>query len=194
MKSKDFYKVPCDFQMRFRILSEEEHQVFQSVSMRPSPYSVLCSELDSLIESSKGLDMNRALIERAFQILINIDQRLERLEEDFHQFISGKKEEVQNYDWYHGELGAGGLVVQKSELKMEPSQAEAKLILVDLLLPSLPEHRIVATAKLNEIDQDKCIFEFQSIHKDDQEFIYRFVAARERELLRARASQKKSDE
>lgn len=186
----EFFRVPTEFQLRFRPLSDEEKNIFSQASMRPSPYSALRSELDAMIESSRGGEFNRGLIERAFQILINIDQRLERIEEDLHQLASGGKSEVQSFQWYRGELGAKGLLLEASELK-DFKFADSQELLLDLLLPSLPEHRIVCTAKSYKLSSGHILFFFDSIHEDDLEYLHRYLASREREMLRARASQKK---
>ncbi len=182
---ENYFKVPCELQIRFRPIGEDELQVFRSYAMRPSPYSTLKADIDLQLSSMDIREESKALFEKAFQILLNMDQRLERIEEQMHAFMAGDKPKLESYEWVHGELGAGGLHF-KTDSKKQVSVGEN--LLLDMILPALPEHRVVAAAKLEEQKEDKTFCtRFIAIHDDDKEFLHRFVVSRERELLRLRA-------
>ena len=153
--------------------------------MRPSPHSTLKSEIEAQIANMGIREESKLLFEKAFQILLNIDQRLERLEENMHHVMAGDKQVLESYDWVHGDLSAGGLSFvseAKKDVKVEQT------VLLDMLLPSLPEQRIVTAAKVIYADDaGKIGLEFSAIHEDDKEFIHRYVISREREMLRNRA-------
>lgn len=171
--------------MRLRRVEGEELGVFKSFAMRPSPYASLKAEIDTTIQSLGVREESKTLFERAFQLLINMDQRLERIEEQLLQMSRGEKAPVDSYEWIHADLGAGGLVFEAgSQWKVSAGDS----VLLDLILPALPEYRLVAAAEIKDGGAPRrfeAIFTF--IHDDDREFIHRFVMSRERELLRARA-------
>lgn len=172
---RNFYRVPCEFQIRFRPIGEDELKIFRSFAMRPSPHSSLKAEVDTQISAINIRDESKALFEKAFQILLNIDQRLERIEE---QLIPGHAKVVENYDWIRGDLGAGGLAFR---LETEKTPQLGAKLLMDMILPSMPEHRIVSAVEVSHIDSDgKVGMEFIAIHEDDREFLHHFVIARER--------------
>lgn len=179
------FRIPCEFQIRFRRVEDDELQVFTAYAMRPSPYSHLRTEIQSQLTAMDIRHESKALLEKAFQILLNIDQRLERIEER----LDAKEDEgakiFESYQWVHGNLGAGGLTFQPEDPK---GAKEHSKILMDILLPSLPEQRIVGAGEIIRIEQDGIfVVEFIAIHKEDEEFLFQFVAGKEREMLRARA-------
>ena len=105
---RNYFRVPCEFQLRHRVLEDQEFEVFKSFALRPSPYSSLKVEIENQLNNLPVGASSRLLFEKAFQILVNIDQRLERLEETFNQYIQGS-EKLEAYEWVTGNLGAGGL-------------------------------------------------------------------------------------
>lgn|GEM_PF-7093526 len=165
--------------------------MFQSVAMRPSPTSAVRAEIDNFIQTIDASDGMRNLIEKAFYLLLNIDQRLERLEEEFLKMMFGKKEEISQYEWVAGEVGAGGIAFRSEG---HASVKQEDMVLLDILLPDLPEQRIVAAGKVREMKPESQFeIDFLSIHSDDREFIHRFVMARQREILRERSMHKHED-
>ena len=184
-QKREFFRVPCEFQIRFREISDEELNVFKSFAMRPSPHSTLRAEVEGQLQAMPIRDESKVLLEKAFQILLNMDQRLERLEEQFQAFMSGAKPTLDSYEWVHGDLSAGGVAfVFEKGVKVKPDSR----LLIDLILPAMPEYRLVAAAQVNYVNPDGRVgTDFLAIHEDDKEFIHRFVIAREREMLRNRA-------
>lgn len=183
--SKTNFRIPCEFQIRYRVIDKAELEVFKSYAMRPSPYSTLKADIESQLSAMPVRDESKSLLEKAFQILLNIDQRLERLEEKLSPQDDGAVKIVENYEWVHGELGGAGFSFL-SEQKKQISNGS--LILIDMILPSFPEQRIVAAAQVSSSDASgNVVAEFVGIHEQDTEFVFRFVAAREREILRTRA-------
>ncbi|MBN8555759.1 MAG: hypothetical protein J0L93_09970 [Deltaproteobacteria bacterium] len=178
------FRVACEFQVRFRTIEESELEVFRSYAMRPSAYSALKSQIENQLSAMAIRDESKNLLEKAFQILLNIDQRLERIEEQMYNPDSSKYKILENYDWVHGELGAKGLSFSHEKTK---SVKVGDLLLLDLILPSLPEQRMVAALKVSSLANDYIDGNFVAIHDEDVEFLHRYVIAREREMLRARA-------
>lgn len=193
VEDKGFFKVPSEYQIRYRVIDETELKFFSEYAIRPSPTSAARGEIEFLLRSVDVSHEMRTLIERAFQLLLNIDQRLERFEEDFLNFVVEKKEELKPYEWVSGQLGASGV-----EFKEEHQELVAlnDYLLLDILLPSLPEQRVVAAGKVAEVDPNTkhMEIEFTAIHPDDQEFIHRYSLQRQRELARERAAAKKRSE
>jgi hypothetical protein len=186
---RTYFRMACEFQVRFRVINEEELNVFKSYAMRPSPYSTLKNEIENQLQSMEIREESKFLFEKAFQLLINVDQRLERLEELITQREA--RTVADSYEWVHGDLGAGGLAF---EIKEKKSPKVGDLVLIDLILPSLPEYRLVAAGRIVHSEKKNLISaEFIAIHEDDREYIHRFVIERERELLRARAITKKTE-
>ena len=188
-----FFHVPCELQIRFRELSPEELSAFQSFGLRPSPYTQLRLGLESEFSRMQMGDESRSVLEKAFKILINIDQRLERLEELIQGQMSGAPVIKEGHEWVQADLSAAGL----SFIPASPKQVKvSSQILLDIILPGLPEQRVVATATIVAIEGEKVRVEFSMLHQDDKEAIHRFVLEREREILRSRAldrEQKKSN-
>jgi hypothetical protein len=188
---RSYFRIACEFQVRYRAIDEEELRVFRSYAMRPSPYSGLRYELENQLQSMAIREESKFLFEKAFQLLMNIDQRLERIEEQVQK--SSATHIAESYEWVHGDLGAGGLAFspESKQVNVKPGQE----LLVDVILPSLPEYRFVAAAKvLHTEKKDQIGVEFVAIHEDDREFIHRYVIQREREVLRARAQGKSKEE
>lgn len=185
--TRNYYRIACEFQVRFRVIDDDELEVFQNYALRPAPYSSLKTELEAQLRAMDIREESKFLFEKAFQLLINIDQRLERIEE---QLVNKEANLPENYEWVHGDLGAGGLAFStESDQKVK----EGQKLLVDVILPSLPEYRFVAAAQaLHTGKKGQIGVEFTSIHEDDREYIHRFVIQKERELLRARAIAKES--
>ncbi len=184
---RNYFRIACEFQVRFRVISDEELGVFSNYAMRPSPYSHLRFELENQLQAMDIRDESKFLFEKAFQILMNIDQRLERLEEQMQSIKTGDKGVLESYEWVHGDLGAGSTAFVASKT------TEVKVgnhILLDIILPALPEYRFVAAAKVVHVDEKNIGCEFSAIHEDDREFIHRYVIQREREVLRNRAQSK----
>lgn len=187
---RNFFRIACEYQLRFRVIEKEELQVFQNYAMRPSPHSTLKYEIESQLQTMEIRQESKFLFEKAFQLLINIDQRLERIEEQLTQRENHSIKE--NYEWVHGDLGAGGLSFHG---RSENLPAADSIILVDVILPSLPEYRFVAASRVVPSNRQGILsIEFISIHDDDREFLHRYVIQREREMLRTRALAKSSPE
>lgn len=187
---RNYFRITCEFQVRFRAIDAEELQVFQNYAMRPSPHSTLKFEIENQLQSMEIREESKFLFEKAFQLLINIDQRLERIEEQLSQ--RDTKTLPDTYEWVHGDLGAGGLAFGSAS-KVRPQPGET--ILVDVILPSLPEYRFVAASKVVQSEKkDQICVEFLAVHDDDREYLHRFVIQREREILRARAVSKTKPE
>jgi hypothetical protein len=177
-------RIACEFQLRFRAIQPDELEVFKSYAMRPSPYSTLRSEIENQLAAMTIRDESKVLLEKAFQILLNIDQRLERIEEQVQNSKSGSHAILESYEWLHGELGAESISFTPDKAK--PVKV-GDLLLLDIVLPSLPEQRMVCAIRVNAIADGQIDGNFEAIHDDDKEFLHRFVIAREREVLRARA-------
>ena len=183
-ETKAFFHVPCEVQIRFRELAAEELEAFQQFGLRPSPYTQLRLGIESELSRMAIADESRLIFERAFQILINIDQRLERLEETIQGQISGTPTIKDGHEWVQADLSAGSIAF------IPPSPKTLKVdtnLLLDIILPGLPEQRIVATGSVKSTEGDKILAEFTMLHQDDKEAIHRFVLEREREMLRSRA-------
>ncbi len=174
-----------------RALTDEEAKLFLASPSRPSPYSALRSELKNLTESLKFSDAYKTMIEKAFQLLINMDQRLERMEEQIYSMTSDKESDLLGYQWMLGEIGGLGIKLDKKNI---PQNTGDQIWLLDFILPSLPEQRVIATALLEDLGSETDLLRFQSIHEADRECIHQFVAAREREILRERAAKKRSED
>jgi hypothetical protein len=184
--SRNYFRIACEFQVRIRVIDDEELVVFKNYAMRPSPYSSLKYELENQLQSMQIREESKFLFEKAFQLLINIDQRLERIEEQLVQREA--RAATETYEWVHGDLSAGGIAYQTQS--KQPMKLDDK-VLVDVILPSLPEYRFVAAGKIVHLDASLNLgVEFLAIHDDDREQIHRHVIQRERELLRARAGAK----
>jgi hypothetical protein len=180
---RNYFRIACEFQVRFRSIDDEELRVFRNYAMRPSPHSTLKFEIESELQGMEIRQESKFLFEKAFQLLINIDQRLERIEEQIAQRESSVLPD--SYEWVHGDLGAGGLSfgVQSKAIPQSGST-----VLVDVILPALPEYRFVAASKvIHSEKKDLVSVEFLAIHEDDREYLHRFVIQREREILRSRA-------
>jgi hypothetical protein len=186
-ENRNFFRVACEFQIRSRKIDEKELEMFRSFAMRPSQYSTLRYDLEHQFSSLNIREESKTLFEKAFQILINIDQRLERIEEQIQALRAKDEISLQNYEWIHGDLSAGGIYYH-TDTKINFSVSD--IVLIDLLLPSLPEYRVVAAARVSRAESQELAMEFEAIHSDDQEFIHRFVMSREREMLRARAKER----
>lgn len=179
-----YFRVPCEIQIRARVIDQAEFEMFQKVTLRPSPVASLRSEIESLMRVSSLDESLRGVIANAFSLMLNIDQRLDRIEEDLSLFIQGKKEHITPYEWTRVELGAEGFLAQLAQL---PKLTMGDLVLVDFLLPSFPEQRIVAAVKVVEdSNPEEVHFRFECLHDEDLEGIFRFIRSREREILRSR--------
>lgn len=186
-----YFRVPCEFQLRFKKVAADEYKLFSSYALRPSPTSAARAKIENYVGLMDAKDGLKGLVETAVGILLNIDQRLERVEENILSILLDRKDDFVPYEWVSGEIGAQGVAFQWEE----PSALQkGDQILVDMLLPDMPEHRIVAAALVADLKEDgELIVDFEAIHHDDQELIHRFVLGREREILRERARQKKND-
>ena len=183
-QEREFFRVACEFQIRIRKVEEEELQIFTAHGLRPSPYSILRTELEGQLSLLPIRDESKNLLEKAFQILINMDQRLERIEEYLEEREGDNGFKLMRYEWVHGDIGAGGF---SCEVEGSHSFKSGEALLVDIILPALPDYRFVAAARAVAAEGKKLNCEFAGIHADDREYIHRFVMARERELLRARS-------
>lgn len=189
---RSFFRVPCEFQLRFRKAGPDELELFKSIAMRPSIGSTTRTEIENAIQTLDSRDGMKTVIEKSVAILINIDQRIERMEENVLNILLDRKEEYIAYEWVSGDIGAGGAMFHWEE--GEALKAGDDLLL-DILLPDMPEHRIVAAAKVTDSSKTPEVStEFVAIHPDDKEFIHRFVMARQREILRERSRAKKTDD
>jgi c-di-GMP-binding flagellar brake protein YcgR len=137
-------------------------------------------------------ESSRALLEKAFQMLLNIDQRLERLEEGLLHPQPEENLSHEKHEWVRADLSAGGLAFLCPEGK---NHQVGDFVLLDIVFPSLPEQRVVCSGKVVHFNKDQMMaIDFLDIHKDDKEFIHRFVLEKEREILRARADDRKSEQ
>lgn len=184
--TRNFFRVPCEFQIRFRVIDEEEFKVFESYAMRPSTHSRLRGEIEGQLRGMEIREQSKSLFEKAFQILLNIDQRLERMEEMLLEKAENQSKLIKDsYEWVHGDISAGGISCTP---KAHKGGKVGYLVLLDVLLPMLPEYRLVAAGKVARIEKNGEVgFEFSAIHEDDREFLHRFVISREREMLRSKA-------
>lgn len=188
---RSFFRVPCEYQLRFRKAGPNELELFRSIAMRPSIGSTTRTEIENAIQSLDSRDGMKTVIEKAVAILINIDQRIERMEENVLSILLDRKDEYIPYEWVSGDMGAGGAMFHWEEGQDIKVGDE---VLLDMLLPDMPEHRIVAAAKVVSVNQSSEIStEFLAIHQDDKEFIHRFVMARQREILRERSRNKQKE-
>lgn len=183
---RDYFRVPCEFQLRYRKIDENELEHFRS-ALRPSPYSTFRMNLENQLASMGIQEESKVLLEKAFQLLINMDQRLERLEEQIQGLKIKDDMNTQQYEWRAGDLGAGGISFDDQD-HADMKQGDA--VVLDVILPSMPEYRFVSAARVSHVNSDGLGFEFIEIHSDDQEYIHRFVRSREREILRTRAKER----
>lgn len=187
-KSREYFRVPCELQVRFRKVNDEELKLFKQYGLRPSPYTSLRMTIEQDLQRLSIREESKTLLEKAFQILLNIDQRLERLEEYLQGQNSDAPEIKESHEWVRADLSAGGIAFipsKEKDLKIGDD------LMLDLLFPSLPEQRVVCAGKVVHIQSDGNIgIDFSEIHQDDQEFIHRFVIEKEREVLRARAQER----
>jgi len=185
------FRIPSEFQIRFRKVTEEEAQIFTSFAMRPSPVSAARGEIEGLISSLPFQDSGRVLIEKAFHFILNMDQRLERLEEILNQRVHQDEIGLKPYEWVSGEIGSHEVLFR---WESDPELESGDRVLIDLLLPDLPELRVVACGRvINYSEEQASLIELESIHADDREYLHRFILARQREMLRDRAAAKKQD-
>jgi len=188
-KFGDSFRVSCELQLRFRKIDAEELRVFRAYGLRPSPYTSLRMGIEAELNRLSLEGGNRNLMERAFQLLLNIDQRLERLEEMIQ--IQTSKEPVirETHEWFHAELSASGFsVILAKDLNLKSGDD----LMMDMIFPSFPEQRIVCSGKILALSSANGManIDFMDIHKDDREFLHRFVMEREREILRGRKDNK----
>lgn len=174
------FRVPCEFQIRFREVTKEELEIFRTFSMRPSPFASLKNEVETMIRGADIREESKTLFEKAFQILINLDQRMERIEEHLNRNPLESGPILESYEWVHGDLGAGGLAMETKK----PTPRANAYVMLDVVVPGLPEHRFVAAGLMQSSRRFEC--EFLAIHEDDREFLHRFIMNREREILRNR--------
>lgn len=179
----NYFRVECEFQYRARRIDPSELEVFRSVSMRPAPTVGVRNEVETLLRGSDLGEGMKTVVERSMAILMSIDQRLERIEEDISMIITGQGEKLQAYEWVAAEMGSKGFI---AELPQVENPQVGEYILMDALLPTMPEHRIVATMRVDEVDGAAAHFKFDALHAEDEEFVFRFVRSREREILRSR--------
>lgn len=189
--TRDYYRVPCDMQVRYKKIGAEEADLFKAYAIRPSSHSSLTQEIDLQVQQSSFSAEAKFLFEKAFQILLSIDQRLDHLEERLNSDQSGITDIEMTYEWATGDLSASGIGLR---LQSPPSVQAGDKILLDVVLPALPEHRFVATAEVAHTKEKNEIgLNFISIHEDDREFLHQYVRKREREILRSRAQKRNSD-
>ena len=181
---REYFRVPCEFQIRFRKIDEEELRQFLTNAMRPAPSSILRMEVETQLSQLSFRDETKILLEKAFQLLLNMDQRLERIEETMEQAKALGSSPLTPYAWVHGDLGAGGLAFESEKAAVLKEQ---EILLTDLVLSSMPEFRFVAASRIVKIEGLRMNCEFVGIHADDREYIHRFVMARQREQLRSRS-------
>jgi len=183
---REYFRIPCELQLRFRKADAAEVKMFKDFGLRPSPYSALRMNIETELQRMSTSEETKLLMDRAFRILLNIDQRLERLEEMIQNQNSKAAEIQESHEWIHADLSAGGLAFEpESDKKLKVDD----LVMMDMIFPSLPEHRVVCSGIVVHSDRKNghIGIEFNGIHQDDQEFIHRFVMEREREILRTRA-------
>jgi len=185
--SRDFYRISCELQIRYRKAEAEEIGMFKNFGLRLSPYTSLRNTIESELHTADLPEAGKSLLERAFQILLNIDQRLERLEELIqHQGVETPTPGQEAHEWIHADVSAGGIsFVPTKDKKLNMGD----LVMMDMIFPSLPEQRVVCSGKVVHAGQknDHLGIEFEYLHEEDREFIHRFVLEKEREMLRARA-------
>lgn len=188
--SRDFFRVPCELQLRFRKIDQEELRVFKQFGLRPSPYSSLRAGIETELSRLMLDSEMKHLLEKAFQILLNIDQRLERIEET----LAGQAKEAptvqDSHTWVHADLSAGGIAFVPPE---KSSVQKGDFVMLDLIFPALPEQRVVCAGRVIHEGKEGAVgVEFTEIHQDDLEFVHRFVLEKEREMLRTRALERDS--
>lgn len=188
-KNEESFKVSCELQLRFRKVDAEELRVFKEFGLRPSPYTSLRMGIETELNRLSLQGENRILLEKAFQLLLNIDQRLERMEE-FIQNQNGKEPMIrERHEWFHADLNASGLAF----IPMKDSKlSSGDTLMLDMIFPSFPEQRIVCSGQvMSAAGKNNAVqVNFVDIHQDDREFLHRFVMEREREILRARKENK----
>lgn len=185
---RQYFRVPCDFQIRYTKLSNTEFEVFESHSTRPSTMSSVRMDIHNLVSTLDLRDGAKSLIEHGVNLLLSIDQRLDRLEENVLKLLLDQKDEYVPYHFVHGEIGAVGMTFETDTIQ---SLRKGDRLLCDFILPDMPEHRIVAALEVKSLtDEGGVDGEFVSFHHDDQEFLHRFIRSRERQILRQRAQER----
>ncbi len=185
---RESFRIACELQIRFRKIDGEEARVFREFGLRTSPYTSLRSTFEIELNRLDAPTEMKGLLEKAFQVLLNIDQRLERIEE----FVQGQQAEAStikdSFEWVHADLSPGGIAFAPSK---GVDIKEGDLLMMDMLFPSLPEQRVVCSGRVVHKGKLGAVgVQFDQIHQDDQEFIHRFVLEKEREVLRARAQER----
>lgn len=185
-ESREYFRVPAELQLRFRKATADELKVFKEFGLRPSPYSTLRMSIENELNRTSMGEEAKLLLEKAFRILLNIDQRIERIEEFIYNQKSDAPEIQESHEWVHADVSAGGIAFTPPKDK---ELQKGDFVMLDMLFPSLPEQRVVCSGKVVHAEPKNMHIgiEFESIHDDDREFIHRFVTEREREILRARA-------
>jgi len=177
-----FYTVPAQFQIVVEPLKTPESiEQKELLLSRPSPFSSLRLSLENQIRAGDQSMGNKELVTKAFELLLSVEQRLNRVEEFLSHKERGKS--VPLYQWVQGSIGAGAL----NFTLPEGQNADAQVLWVDLLLPSVPEYRVQLLANVTDRSGTMLNCSFRKIHDEDREQIFRFVRQREREIIRAKS-------
>lgn len=181
------FRVPCEIKLRYKQIRPEELDRFQLFSLRSSGKHHLRSEIEQCLHAVDLSSSSKALVEKGFQLLLHLDQKLDRIEREFQKQFSQETEE-KPYQSCQVQLGGTGLIWSTSGLK------EGEQLILDMVVPNIPEQQMLLGARVKQKVDDGYELEFNAIHEEDREYIYRYVASREREILRRRALEKKKDD
>lgn len=175
--SQDFFRVPAVVKMR--------QQPTGHKTLRPFVLSSVRSEIEMHLHSS-SLDKNdKLLTEKMFELVLGLDLRLQRIEEQLDAVLNQALEQYPRWFSVALDLGAEGFYVKKSDWPFK-AQPDASLN-IEFLVPVVPEWPFQAILSTRPSkNSEYWHFGFEEIHYDDREMIHRYLRIRERELLRAR--------
>jgi len=177
MSEEIYFRVPVFLRVRTR-------RALAKGPLSPSLLSTLRADLETQLQACSLDVAEKELTQKLFELVLGVDVRLCRIEEQLETIISKETEKFEKFKGVAMELGAQGFLVNKSDW---PFGAEPESTTFEFLLPLVPEWSCLARLSLIAGSSDEVFhFRFQEIHGDDREMIHRYVRSRERELLRAR--------
>lgn len=180
--SGDYFKVPCEIKWRVKSLNPQEFNEKAKSGVALGHLASFRSDLDTQLRSTSLKGPEKVLMEKAFELLMSIENRLDRVEE----FISTlSKESTSSFVPYQSsliELGAAGFILQEQEWK-----GPMECLEVEMLLPAVPEYRLRVLVRQVQRVGGFWHFRFEALALDDEEAVHRYIRQRERELLRSRS-------
>ncbi len=183
MSAESYFRLSVQLKIRRK-------EIQLRAAARPNSLSSTRSDIEMQIHEADLGKEEKVLAERLFDVLLGLDIRLQRLEEQVGALLSGNPKSYEVFREIPMELGAEGIVVSKEVWPF--GEALEKGDGFEIVLPFVPEWPFQTSLQMAEsVGVDSYHFRFKHIHKDDQELIHRYLRVREREVLRARRSESK---